>query len=305
MAYTVASHNYAPSIRDAAAMVRRLGRGENSPAFDEYLFVCMDRDALAAACATCEDNAARMVLRRRRRRNDERSTGTRMHALLVPSDGAAATTADPKMKQRVEFAKFHTAWALARRGVNFLFFEMDVYFQRSPRGEAAAGFNGDSNGGGGGGLFALHFPWSAAQRRRVGLRMHRGRIDQQPLSISAEFPFESAQAAESAAPVVVDLLVSVHQDVPFAMNIGFFSVLGNDRTAFLFARLLAILKDDPSLKDQRVFINLCRHPESKEDLWGGVFGLVPPHAVASHTVISEVEYEYEPLDEQIAIPLFT
>jgi hypothetical protein len=60
---------------------------------------------------------------------------------------------------------------------------------------------------------------------------------------------------------LIDLLVSVHQDVPFSMNIGFYSVLGNKRTAAFFARLLALLKEDPTLKDQRLFINLCRHPK--------------------------------------------
>jgi len=32
----------------------------------------------------------------------------------------------------------------------------------------------------------------------------------------------------------------------------------------------------------QVFINLCRHPADDEDMWGGVFGLIPPLFVASH-----------------------
>jgi len=63
------------------------------------------------------------------------------------------------------------------------------------------------------------------------------------------------------------------------MNIGFFSVLGNAKTFSFFGRLLDRLRADPTLKDQRLFINLCRHPEAPEDLWGGVFGLIPPHMV--------------------------
>ena len=67
------------------------------------------------------------------------------------------------------------------------------------------------------------------------------------------------------------------------MNIGWFSALGNAKSEFLFRRVLEQLKQDSSLKDQRVLINLCRHPQGQEDMWEGTFGLLPPHVIACNT----------------------
>jgi hypothetical protein len=146
---------------------------------------------------------------------------------------------------QVEHGKFWTALQLARRGTNFVFFEMDVWLV-APLSET---------------VFPLHDPASFAARERLGLRLHRGQLnDKPPLTLVDRWQHaqrgagssSKSGAAVATANLVADLLVSTHQDVPFSMNIGFFSVQGNRKTAAFFARLLAKLTADPSLKDQRV-----------------------------------------------------
>jgi len=145
----------------------------------------------------------------------------------------------------VEHGKFWTAWQLAQRGTDFVFFEMDVWLV-APLGHS---------------LFSLHYPSSYASREQLGLRLHQGQLGNKPPLTLVDRDHHARQgvgsgsksgAAVAAPNLVADLLVSTHQDVPFSLNIGFFSVQGNPKTASFFARLLSKLAADPSLKDQRV-----------------------------------------------------
>lgn len=159
-------------------------------------------------------------------------------------------------------SKFHVADVLASHGTNFLFMEMDIwlvpYRQKALRD-----------------VLGLHFTnaESIARRRALGIRSLKGRLNGTPQHI----------LSDGTDTHTIDILASTHQDVPHAMNIGWFSVVGSPKTHAFFARLLELLLADDLLKDQRAFINLCRHPETPADMWGGVFALLPPIMVTSHT----------------------
>jgi len=160
----------------------------------------------------------------------------------------------------VEHGKFWTAWQLAQRGTDFVFFEMDVWLV-APLGHS---------------LFSLHYPSSYASREQLGLRLHQGQLGNKPPLTLVDRDHHARQgvgsgsksgAAVAVPNLIADLLVSTHQDVPFSMNIGFFSVQGNPKTATFFARLLSKLAADPSLKDQRV--SSFKKSNSSSDGGGG------------------------------------
>jgi hypothetical protein len=94
IAFTITDQTYADMVDDVAKMIHRVG----FPVSD-FFFVCLDQASVSAVCARGHE------------------------AIFYPSKN---------QRTRVSEAKFGVAEKLLGAGRSFLFFEMDVWFLRSP-----------------------------------------------------------------------------------------------------------------------------------------------------------------------------
>ena len=122
-----------------------------------------------------------------------------------------------EVKAQVEEAKFGSAAALARLGVDSFFLEMDVWLLRDPTPLFSA---------------AAHDATATA-------------------TVTARTALDG-----SGGEFGVDVVISAHQENYMDLNAGFYWVRANERTNRLFGGMLAYLLANPSVWDQSLMCKL-------------------------------------------------
>ncbi len=170
-------------------------------------------------------------------------------AVVVPLTGKERKALETKAQ--VEEAKFGTAAALSRLGVDGFFLEMDVWLLRDPRPLFRAAAYEPRNYHRQRNQLEAEEAADKEQEKQLLRKLHdKNKQEEYKKRVLKE------KALRTRPQQGVDVVISVHQENYVDLNVGFYWVQANRRTERLFDGMLQYLLINPDVWDQSLMCKL-------------------------------------------------